>query len=229
MYTLEQLAKKLPVRIVEKGNAQIHPSVLAAQLNLNGWLDEDLIDTVLMGARECVVTVFSTDYGPEARISGQVGRYPEERTELPGFTTAQSIAEVTIEKELERAAEYIGRKYAPRLGALKNKPLTYVLEKVSPNEPAKNAVIKISSELAPVDTEQDYWHFIAHGLVSKDRGRAVMRLAEANQHHKISAGFVHTSEEAWARTIPITRIKTLNTILTCFTVLTISPFTQTRE
>ncbi len=192
------LPSKLPLRVVQKLNAHLPLDVLLSQIKLNNWFDEQVVKNEYADAKECIITVVPTDYGPEAVISKKTGNN-EEITNVPGFMAAREKSEVSMHHELARAADYIGRKYVPRMGALRQQPQTYTLENVLPDIAQKKAVVTISSDFVSCDTEQEYWHFVAHSMVSKDLGRCVRILAEAYAHHKFSSASPHSTEEAWAR------------------------------
>lgn len=192
------LPGKLPIRVVQKLNAHLPLDVLLSQIRLNNWLDEQVVENEYADAKECIITLIPTGYGPEAVISKKTNS-GQEKTAMPGFMVARDASEVGVHQELERAAGYIGRKYVPHLGALRLQPQTYTLENVLPDVVRKKATVTISSDFVPCSTEQEYWHLVAHSMVSKDLGRCVKILAEAYAHHRYSSQHPHTGDEAWAR------------------------------
>jgi len=201
MLTLDQLSKRMPVRLYQKQREQIDPSVIAEQLQLNGWLHEQLVDVLLKDAKEYVITTFPTDYGIEAVVSGTPAKSTEEPVNFPGFYAATHSADVTPQKELERAVKFVGRKYISRFGLLKEAPISYRIDSVKPLVKDKKAIVHVSHERLADETEREYWEtYVTPELtVRYDDGRAVRVLAEAYEHHCKSVSRVHTSEEAWAR------------------------------
>lgn len=201
MPTLDQLSQRMPVRLLQKQREQIDPAIIAEQLQLNGWLHEQLLDSLLKDAKEYVITTFPTDYGIEAVVSGTPAKNTEEPATFPGLYVATRSEDVTPQKELERAVDYIGRKYISRFGLLKEKPVSFRIVSVEPRPDEKHAIVHIAREELADETEREYWEtYVTPELtVRYDEGRAVRVLAEAFHHHCKSVQRVHTSEEAWAR------------------------------
>lgn len=191
----------MPVRVVQKLQKPIPLEVIAAQLHLNGWLDEQLVDRLLGNAKECVITVSQTDYGPEVLISGKTAQSKDQETNFPGFYAAKDLTKITIPDELSRAASYIGRKYTPRMGAIKIKPVSYQTTHIDVDTIKKSVTATIKSHTLEFATEHDYWlQHVAPALTEHyDEGRAVRVLSEVYQHHKRNRVIPHTREEAWAR------------------------------
>ncbi len=190
---------RLPLKVVQKLSKLVSLENLAEQLKLNNWFDEQVVKNEYANVKECIITIFPTDYGPEAVVSKKIADSTDERADFPGFMVARDKSEISMHHELARGADYIGRKYVPRMGALRQQPQTYTLENVLPDLAQKRAIVTISSEFVPCSTEQEYWHFVAHSMVSKDLGRCVRILAEAYAHHRFSSASQHNAEEAWAR------------------------------
>jgi len=201
MLTLDDLSKKMPVRLVQKLQQPVDRSLLAQQLMLNGWLDEQLVESLLGKSKECIITIFKTDFGIEAVVSGTPATDTSEQTNFPGFYVARDKNGLTIQKELERAVSYIGEKYMPKMGLLKRKPISYRIADVEPLVGKKRAIVHVTSEPLLDKTEQEYWEtYVTPELTVKYHdGRAVRVLAEAYEHHCKSASSMHGPQDAWAR------------------------------
>jgi len=202
MYTINALSQKIPVVIEQKLLKTMDPGILGEQLVLNGWLDEDIVDAQIKDAEKCVINVFQTDYGIEAMIHTTSSKDANEKTKWPGFYVAKDRNELTIPKELERATEYIGRKYVSKLGIIMRKPFSYRINDVEVDVDKKLAKVSVEKEQLTDATEQEYWDsYIAPELtVNYDEGRAVRVLAEAYDYHGAKCNpLPHTVEQAWAR------------------------------
>ncbi len=199
MYSLKELESKMPVYLDQR--VKIDPAILAEQLNLNGWLDEQLVEQLLGKSKKCVITVFATDYGVEAVVKGESAKDKDEQSTFPGFYVAAKASDLTIPKELERATAYISRKYTPKLGRFKIAPESFRIARVEPDVKNKQALVDIISEKLPFSTEQEYWdNYVTPELTIRyDCGRAMRVLDEAFEHHYASARIPHDKTEKWAR------------------------------
>lgn len=209
MYTINALSQKIPVVIEQKLLKKLDPSILGEQLVLNGWLDEDMVDHQIKDAGKCVFNVTQTDYGIEAIIHTTSSKDPNEKTKWPGFYVAKDRSQLTIPKELERATEYIGRKYVSKLGIIIRKPASYRINDVSVDVDKKLATVQVEKEQLSDATEEEYWQsYITPELtVRYDEGRAVRVLAEAYDYHGNKCfPLPHTIEQAWARNMIISSI-----------------------
>jgi hypothetical protein len=201
MHTLDGLSKRLPVLLEQRLRTPIDPDLIARQLHLNGWLGESLVALLLGQARQCVITVFPTDFGPEAVVAGVPLQDAGQRTRFPGFMVAQNEAQLTIPSELERAGAFIGRKYASRLGRVRVPPLTYPISGIAVDKVRKEAIATIEEVPLAMSSESEYWEQHIVPMIGEpfDQGRAVRGLVEAHRHGMKSAQVPHSPGEAWAR------------------------------
>lgn len=217
MYTLDEIASKIPVLVLQKLKKPIPYNVIAEQLKLNGWIDEQIVDKLLKNSKQCVITIFDREYGPEAVVKGVPASDADEPSEFPGFYVAQNMDEVTITKELERAAAYIDMKYNSRLGKIKIPPISFNISKIDVNSSKKQATVEIVPQsLDHYQTERDYWeNYVVPMLTAKpfDEGKAIHALAEAYEHQRNSRHLPHTESEAWARQMVLYSLYSLSEMM----------------
>ena len=189
--------------IIQKQKNKIADSVIREQLSLNRWLDQEQMIKEFCGeVQKHSITIHSTDYGPEAVIVSTLADGKEENI-IPGFYIAKDREEITIEKELQRACEYIDRKYIPRLRNMKEKPICYKLD-------TDNIKVSIDDKIIDFDIhrillnfrkEQEYWErYLMQGLGKYTPGKAVRMLVEVfDYHNRICRQYPNSPREAWAR------------------------------
>jgi len=184
------------IQIVQRISKKIDEETIRKQLRLNRWLSDETLVRALIGNPE-KLTVMDRDFGPEAIISGSGGKFAE----LPGFYATRNDKEHTVVQELNRAADYIGTFFIPKLGDFKRIPINYRIDKIEPDEKRKNVLVHLTSEPFEAKTEEEYWeqYVKLELLVKYDPGRAVRALAEAYDHHVRSSNIPHTQPEARAR------------------------------
>jgi hypothetical protein len=199
MYRLQDI----PYKIEQKG-VQIDPKIVESQLELNGRLGRSIMRDFLKTAKQCVITVGRTDFGLEASVASEDGK-----TQMPGFYVAPKREDVTVPKELARAARYITDKYVSRLEFVSAQPFTYQISRIpavdlgNPGPTGfRHGIVHVEMKPVGIDakTEREYWasHIAPKLSGAYERGKAVKALAEAERHqaNTLTLPFIPVPERA---------------------------------
>lgn len=207
MLTFDEFVKKVNVHVHQHKDAPedepIPQDVLAAQLELNGFLSEDVIERCFGRHKDCYISIFPTEHGLEAVVDHQPIKSLLSETAHPGFLVAREMKEVTIPQELFRAAHHVERKYTKWMGKILVSPWAYELSNVKIDTQQKEAIVEIASRpLNEFYTEQEYWRrHVKPKLVNQYSAGAALHSVDETLEHFSTLGKISPSNPSTSDTV----------------------------